>query len=177
MRIFGFIVLALVLGAGPASAWDEYKYPDQNVAIQFPATPQAMKSTYKSIYAKAMPSMVYSAELEHVIYRLTVVDLGGDVERASSYLNEAGYELMRLGNVIFTDFPRVYQDEHSIYGVTLTVDRKDGSRVLSSIYYNKGRLYIPEAAVLPARGDKDMTSPSRYVQTIRFPPDNFGRLQ
>jgi len=25
--------------------------------------------------------------------------------------------------------------------------------------------------VLPARGDKDMTTPSRYDQTIRFPPD------
>jgi hypothetical protein len=173
MRIFAFIVLALVLGAGPASAWEEYKYPDQGVAIQFPAKAEAMKSTYKSIYAKAMPSMVYAAELDHVIYRLTVVDLAGDVERASSFVNEAGYELMRKGDVVFADFPRVYQDEKSIYGVTLTVDRKDGSRVVSSIYYHKGRLYIPEAAVLPARGDKDMTTPSRFVQTIRFPPDAF----
>jgi hypothetical protein len=173
MRIFGLIALALVLGAGPAAAWEEYKYPEEGVAIQFPAKPQAMKSTYKSIFAKSLPSMVYSAELEHVVYRLTVVDLGGDVERASSFVNEAGYELMRQGNVIFSDFPRVYQDEKSIYGVTLVVDRKDGSRVVSSFYYHKGRLYIPEAVVLPARGDKDMTSPSRYVQTIRFPPDSF----
>jgi len=131
MRIFGFIVLALVLGAGPASAWEEYKYPDQGVAIQFPAKPQAAKSTYKSIYAKALPSMVYSAEFEHVIYRLTVVDLAGDLERSSSFVNEAGYELMRQGNVTFWDFPRVYQDEKSIYGVTLVVDHKDGSRVVS----------------------------------------------
>jgi hypothetical protein len=173
MRILALIVFALFLGAGPASAWEEYKYPDQEVAIQFPAKPTAMKSTYKSIYAKALPSMVYSAELEHVIYRLTAIDLRGDVERASSYLNEAGYELMRQGEVTFTDFPRVYQDEKSIYGVTLQVDRKDGSRVLSTIYYHKGRLYIAEAVVLPARGDRDMTTPSRYVQTIRFPPDNF----
>jgi hypothetical protein len=173
MRLLALIVFALFLGAGPASAWEEYKYPDQEVAIQFPAKPTAMKSTYKSIYAKALPSMVYSAELEHVIYRLTAIDLRGDVERASSYLNEAGYELMRQGEVTFTDFPRVYQDEKSIYGVTLQVDRKDGSRVLSTIYYHKGRLYIAEAVVLPARGDRDMTTPSRYVQTIRFPPDNF----
>jgi hypothetical protein len=25
--------------------------------------------------------------------------------------------------------------------------------------------------VLPARGDKDMTTPTRFDQTIRFPPD------
>lgn len=173
MRIFGFIVLALFLAAGPAAAWEEYKYPDQGVAIQFPAQPQAMKSTYKSVYAKALPSMVYSAELDHVIYRLTVIDLAGNVEKGSGFVNEAGYELMRQGKVITTDFPRVYADEKSIFGVTLLVDRKDGSRALSSIYYHMGWLYIPEGIVLPARGDRDMTSPSRYVQTIRFPPDSF----
>jgi hypothetical protein len=173
MRILAFIVLALVVGAGPAAAWEEYKYTDQGVAIQFPAPPTTLKSSYKSILARDLPSMVYSVELDHVLYRLTVVDLGHNAEKGSSFLNEAGYDLMRRGDVIFTDFPRVYQDEKSIYGVTLTVDRKDGSRALSSLYDHKGRLYIVEAIVLPARGSKDMTTPSRYAQTIRFPPDNF----
>jgi tetratricopeptide (TPR) repeat protein len=50
-------------------------------------------------------------------------------------------------------------------------DRMDGRRERTSLYYNKGRLYIAQATVLPARGDKDMTTPSRYDQTIRFPPD------
>jgi hypothetical protein len=173
MRILGFVVLALLVVARPASAWEEYKYPDQGVAIQFPAQPTAMKASYKSILAKNLPAMIYSAELEQVLYRLTVVDLGGVTEKGSSLLNEAGYELMRRGDVIFTDFPRVYQDEKSIFGVTLVVDRKDGSRALSSLYEHKGRLYIVEAIVLPARGNKDMTTPSRYAQTIRFPPDSF----
>jgi hypothetical protein len=44
----------------------------------------------------------------------------------------------------------------------------DGSRVRSSLYYNKGRLYLADAVVPPARGDKDMTAASRYDQTIRF---------
>ena len=171
MRIFAFVMLALFLGAGPASAWEEYTYLDQGVAIQFPAKPQAMKSTYDSIYAKRLPSMVYSVEDDHVVYKLTAVDLADRSEKGSSFLNEAGYELMREGNVLFTDFPRVYQDAQSIFGVTLVVDRKDGSRVRSSLYYHKGRLYIAQAIVLPARRDKDMTTPSRYDMTIRFPPD------
>jgi hypothetical protein len=173
VRILGFVVLVLFMGARPAAAWEEYKYADQGVAIQFPAEPTAMKSSYKSILAKDLPAMIYSAELDHVLYRLTVVDLGGIAEKGSSLLNEAGYELMRRGDVIFTDFPRVYQDEKSIFGVTLVVDRKDGSRALSSLYDHKGRLYIVEAIVLPSRGNKDMTTPSRYAQTIRFPPDSF----
>jgi hypothetical protein len=171
MRILVLIVFALFLCAGPASAWQEYVYLDQGVAIQFPAKPQAMKSTYDSIYAKRIPSMVYSAEDDHVLYKLTVVDLTARPDMGSSFLNEAGYELMRQGDVLYTDFPRVYQDEQSIYGVTLVVDRKDGSRARSSLYYHKGRLYIAQAIVLPARGDKDMTQPSRYDMTIRFPPD------
>jgi hypothetical protein len=164
-------MLALFLGAGPAAAWQEYVYLEQGVAIQFPAKPQAMRSTYDSIYAKRLPSMVYSVEDDHVVYKLTAVDLSGRPDMGSSFLNEAGYELMREGNVLFTDFPRVYQDAQSIFGVTLVVDRKDGSRVRSSLYYHKGRLYIAQAIVLPARRDKDMTTPSRYDMTIRFPPD------
>ena len=171
MRILGFILFALLLGAGSASAWQEYVYLDQGVAIQFPAKPQATASTYDSILAKGLSSMVYAAESDHVLYRLTVVDLSRHPDKGSSFLNEAGYGLMREGKVLFTDFPRVYQDEQSIFGVTLVVDRKDGSRVRSSLYDHKGRLYIAEAVVLPARGDKDMTTPSRYDQTIRFPPD------
>jgi hypothetical protein len=171
MRIFAFILFVLFLGAGPASAWQESIYPDQGVAIQFPVKPMAMKSSYDSTLAKGLPSMVYSAEDDHVVYKLTVVDLTNRPDMGANYLNEAAYVLMREGDVLFTDFPRVYQGEKAIYGVTLVVDRMDGNRVRSSLYYNKGRLYIADAVVLPARGDKDMATPSRYDQTIRFPPD------
>jgi len=171
MRIFAFIMFAFFLGAGPASAWDEYIYLDQGVAIQFPARPQAMKSTYDSTLAKGLASTTYSAEDDHVTYKLTVVDLTSRPDVGANFLNEAAFGLMREGDMLFTDFPRVYQGEKAIYGVTLVVDRTDGSRVRSSLYYHKGRLYIADAVVLPARGDKDMTTPSRYDQTIRFPPD------
>ena len=171
MRILAFILFVLFVGVGWASAWQEYIYLDQGVAIQFPAKPQALKSTYDSVFAKGLPSMIYSAEDDHVLYKLTVIDLTSRPDMGSNFLNEAAYSLMREGDVLFTDFPRVYQDAKSIYGVTLVVDRNDGSRVRTSLYYHKGRLYIADAVVLPARGDKDMTTPSRYDQTIRFPPD------
>jgi len=171
MRVFAFLMFALFPGTGLASAWQEYVYLDQGVAIQFPAKPQAMKSTYDSFFAKGLSSMIYSVEDDHVLYKLTVIDLTNSPDMGANFLNEAAYSLMREGDVLFTDFPRVYQGAKSIYGVTLVVDRKDGSRVRSSLYYHKGRLYVADAVVLPARGDKDMTTPSRYDQTIRFPPD------
>ena len=115
--------------------------------------------------------MVYSAEDDYVVYKLTAIDVSSRPDLGASFLNEAGYDLMRKGDVIFTDFPRVYQDQRSVFGVSLVVDRSDGSRARDSLYYHKGKLYIAEAAVLPARGNKDMTIPGRYDQTIRFPPD------
>ncbi len=172
MRIPPVLMLTLFMTAGPAWAWEEHVFLDQGVAIQFPVKPQTQTSSYNSIFAKGLPSMVYSAEDDHVVYKLTVVDLTKrPPETGPNFLNEVGYQLMRKGTVLFTDFPRVYQGAKSVYGITLVVDRKDGSRVRDSFYYHKGRLYIAEAAVLPARGDKDMTTPSRYDQTIRFPPD------
>ena len=173
MRILAGTIFALFLAAGPAAAedWKEYEYPDQGVAIQFPVKPEAMRSTYDSIYVKGLPSVVISAEDDHVIYRLTVVDLGTRSEMGTNFLIEAAIRMQRDGEVLFTDFPHVYNSVRSVFGVSLVVDRKDGSRVRSSLYHHKGRLYIADAIVLPARGDKDMTTPSRYDQTIRFPPD------
>ena len=171
MRILAFIVLAPLLAACPASAWEEYKYLDQGVAIQFPTKPEAKKSTYDSVYASGLPSMIYSTEDDHVVYKLTVVDLAARPDMGANFLNEAANRLQREGDVLFTDFPRVYQDARSVFGVSLVVDRTDGSRVRSSLYHHNGRLYIADAVVLLARGDKDMTTPSRYDQTIRFPPD------
>jgi len=173
MRALAVTVLALFLGSSPAWAWKEFVYLDKNVAIQFPdKPPQVSTSKYDSIYAKGLNATTYAQEDDHVIYRLTAIDLPANrPEAGSNYVNEAAYNLMREGDVLFTDFPRVYQDARSIFGVTLVVDRENGERVRSSLYYNKGRLYIAQAVVTPARGDKDMTTPSRFDQTIRFPPD------
>ena len=177
MRIFAFLILALVAGIGPAAAWQEYIYLDQGFAIQFPGAgkPTVTTGTYDSGLAKGLKSSSYSLEDDHVIYRMTAIDLTAHPDRGADFMNEAAYNLMREGDVIFTDFPRVYQDEKAVYGVTLVVDKENGQRVRTSIYYHKGHLYLADATVLPARGDKDMTTPSRFDQTVRFPPD--GRFE
>jgi len=171
MRLAPLVVLAVLLGIRPAAAWQEYLYLDRGVAIQFPTPPQVRTAAHTSTLVKGLPATIYSAEDDHVLYRLTAVDLAGHTEAATNLLNEAAYFLMREGDVLFTDFPRVYNDERAIYGLTLVVERTDGSRARTSLYVSKGRLYIADAIVQPARGDKDMTVPSRFDQTIRFPPD------
>ena len=107
----------------PAAAWEEYIYLDRGFAIQFPAKPQITAGVYASTLVKGLKTSIYSVEDDHVIYRMTVVDLAGHNEAGVNFLNEAAYNLMRTGDVLFNDFPRVYQDEKAIYGVTLVVDR------------------------------------------------------
>jgi hypothetical protein len=173
MRILALAILTLVLGAGPASAapFVEYVYLDRGVAIQFPGRPQMTTGMHQSVMVRGLSTTSYATRDDNVDYRLTIIELGNRTDAATSLLNEVAYDLMREGEVLFTDFPRVYQGEQSVFGLTLVVDRMDGSRIRTSIYYSKGRLYRADAIVLPARGDKDMTTPSRFDQTIRFPPD------
>ncbi len=173
MRILVMFLLALLAGASPAFAWQEYVYLEQGFAIQFPGQgkPGITTEDYQSGLAKGLKTTAYALQDDHVVYRMTVVDLRGQPDRGTDFVNEAAYNLMRDGDVLFTDFPRVYQDEKAVYGVTLVVDKENGQRVRTSIYYHKGRMYIADATVLPARGDKDMTVPSRFDQTVRFPPD------
>ena len=173
MRLLALVILTLALGAGPASAaaWVEHVYLDRGVAIQFPAPPQMTTGVHESVMVKGLRTTTYSARDDNVDYKLTIIELGNRADAATSLLNEVAYFLMREGEILFTDFGRVYQDAQSVYGLTLVVDRMDGSRIRTSIYYSKGRLYRADAIVLPARGDKDMTTPSRFDQTIRFPPD------
>jgi len=173
MRILALVILTLAFGAGPASAaaWEEYIYLDRGFAIQFPVRPQMTTGVHDSVMVKGLRTATYAARDDNVDYRLTVVELGNRTDAATSLLNEVFYFVMREGEVLFTDFTRVYQDELSVYGTTLVVDRMDGSRIRTSVFHSKGRLYRADAIVLPARGDKDMTTPSRFDQTIRFPPD------
>jgi hypothetical protein len=173
MRLLALVILTLALIGGPASAqtWQEYIYLDRGVAIQFPAQPQATTGMHESLMVKGLPTTIYTARFDNVDYKLTIIELGNRTDAATSLLNEVFYFVMREGEVLFADFTRVYQDERSVYGTTLVVDRMDGSRIRTSVFFSKGRLYRADAIVLPARGDKDMTVPTRFDQTIRFPPD------
>ena len=83
MRRILLIAFALLLGDSQASAWEEYNYPDQGVAIQFPGKPQMKKSTYDSIYVKGLPSTVYSVEDDHIVFQLTVIDLQSQPDRGA----------------------------------------------------------------------------------------------
>ena len=162
------VVALFLAAAAPATNWREYPYPEQGFAIQFPAAPKVERSTYRAPWARELPSTVYSVEHENILYRMTVAQLPAGTLDGANYLGEAAYYLMREGEVIFNDIPRVDQAQNGIFGIGMVVDTEDGRRVRSSLYVSKGRFYRADAIVLPARGDKDQAIPSRFDQTLRF---------
>ena len=178
MRIIAFVALTYLLGAGSASAqpgsgpdWTEYIYLDRGFAIQFPAPPTITSGTFDSVVYGELTTDIYSSEFDNVVYRMTVVDLGEHADASANILNEVAFNLLREGNLFFTTFPRVYNNEQSVFGVTMAADLPDGSRTRTTLYSREGMLYRVDAIILPARGDMDMAIPSRFDQTLRFPPD------
>jgi hypothetical protein len=169
MRLLAIAIVALALGAAaPASTWREYVYADHGFAIQFPAAPKIEKTTYMAPFAGNLPATLYSVEHEHILYKMLVVDLPAGTADGANYLGEAAYFLLREGDHVFTDIPRVDLAARGIFGIGMVVDAEDGRRIRSSIYVTKGRLYRADAIVLPARGDKDQSVPARFDQTLRF---------
>ena len=171
MRPYSLLVATIVMGASPAMAaaeWQEYLYPQDNFAIQFPAEPSMRTAPYESIVIPGLTSNVYFLEFENILFEATVVDLAGMAGQGANLNNEAAYDLQRLGNVIFHDFPRVNNRENATFGHTMVVDAEDGRRIRSSTYFANNRFYRVDAIVLPARGDLDQALPSRFDQTLRF---------
>ena len=171
MRQFAILVAVVALSAIPAkaaAAWQEYVFPNDRFAIQFPATSVMENTPYETRLATGLSANVYSLEYENILYRATVVDLTGRIEKGANFIGEAAYNLMREGDVIFNDFPRVGNRVNATFGIGMVVDTEDGRRVRASFYIANGRFYRFDAIVLPARGDKDQAVPSRFDQTLRF---------
>ncbi len=177
MRLSSLLIAALVIAtssaiearaAATAADWQEYVYPDDHFAIQFPAEPSMRSAPFETVLATGVTANVYSLEFENMLFEATVVELEGLAGRGANFLNEVAYNLQRSGNVTFHDFPRVANRENATFGHTMVVDTEDGRRIRSTSYFANGRFYKVNATVLPARGDLDQTFPSRFDQTIRF---------
>ena len=172
MRHMVLLIAALVIAASPAKGtadWQEYVYPEDRFAIQFPSEPRLRTAPYDTDITSGVSAHIYSLEFENILFEATVVDLDGLMEDGANFVIEAAHNLQRAGDVIFNDFPRIgFGPDVTTFGLTTVVDIDDGRRIRSSSYVANGRFYKIDAIVLPARGDKDQAVPSRFDQTLRF---------
>ena len=171
LRQIFLLIAVLVIAASPAQGaadWQEYVYPEDRFAIQFPSEPSLRIAPYETTIASGLSANVYSLEFENILFEATVVELDGLMEHGANFAIEAAYNVQRAGDVIFNDFPRVGSRGDATFGITIVVDTEDGRRIRSSSYFANGRFYKIDAIVLPARGDMDQAVPFRFDQTLRF---------
>jgi hypothetical protein len=163
--------LIFAISAIPARAavdWQEYVYPEDHFSVHFPVPPSMSTEIYETSITGPLTARVYSAEYDNILFKVRVIELGNEVGHGANFAIEAAYELMRVGEVIFTDFTRVGTLGHATFGIGMIVDAEDGRRIRSSLYSDNERFYLVEAIVMPERGDLDQLVPSRFEQTLRF---------
>ena len=123
MRIIVLLSLALASIVSPASAWEEYQYPDQGFAIQFPATPTIKTSVYETLLGSELPSTIYSVEYENVLYKITVAELIDWIEDGASLVGEIAYTFDREGQILSHYYPRIGFDVKPTFGAGIVVDK------------------------------------------------------
>jgi hypothetical protein len=68
-------------------------------------------------------------------------------------------------------FARVDPGKDAVYGRKIVVNLPDSKgRVTGAFYFNKGKLIVLEATVLPAHGDLASPDPGRFIDSIAFAP-------
>lgn len=160
--------LATVTPASAAADWQEYVFEEDEFAVQFPVPPSTSIEDYETSITEVRPARTHSAEFDNILFRVRIVDIADVIDQASNFVVEAAYNLMRRGDVVFYDFPRVGLSGNATFGINMVVDTEDGHRIRSSSYSENNRLYLVDAIVMPERGDLDQSLPSRFEQTLRL---------
>jgi hypothetical protein len=162
------LFLFAISPANAAGAWQEYIYEEDAFAVQFPAPPTTSTEMYENSITDARSANTHSAEFDNILFKVRVIDISDMIDQGANFVVEAAYNLQRMGNVVYNDFPRVGLRGNATFGIAMVVDTEDGHRIRSSYYSENGRLYLVEAIVTPERGDLDQALPSRFDQTLRL---------
>ena len=93
MRHMVLLIAALVIAASPAKGtadWQEYVYPEDRFAIQFPSEPRLRTAPYETDITSGVSAHIYSLEFENILFEATVVDLDGLMEDGANFVIASG---------------------------------------------------------------------------------------
>jgi hypothetical protein len=179
MRIvFGALAtMVAVLTAQPAAAqWKEYVYRDLVIAKEWPAEPTRTAGQYKTgvVGREAVPSVVLSTEVDNIVFRMEVVTLDTPelVARSASITNECIFLAEEEGVTLANMTNRVEGGTNAVYGRLTSVDLfENKGRKQTTCLFNKGKLYVISAHVLPAHGEPNSSQVIRFTNSLRFAID------
>jgi hypothetical protein len=196
VRPFSLITTALI-ALHPAAGWKEYPQPQLGFVVEFPSDPSSSTGNYRTALVPAAAAHIFSVKEEHAVYVATVVDLPDRKEEGAILLGEAESMLTQLGDVTSISISRVEPGRAAIYGRFITINCRSGrpndqlgqstensrqwfknitgsecldkSRLMTNLFFNRGRLYLIQGINLPSTDDA-ASSPAalRFANSVSF---------
>jgi hypothetical protein len=164
----GLVSVLLAVSILPANAqWKSYVSKEAGFSFLMPGEMKAEKTAYKSS-AGDQPATVYSATDDNIVYRVTVIEVGGQAEAEA--VKGAAASFVADKKVMADAEARVERN----MGRKMTADLpNDGGRSMAAIYYKNNRLIQLDVTVLPANGDFATPDTGRFIDSIAFGDDRF----
>jgi hypothetical protein len=181
-----------------AAAWKEYPQPQLGFVVEFPSEPVASTGNYRTgLVPTAAAVHIYSVKEDHALYVASVVDLLDRKEEGATLLGEAESMVSGLGDVTSMSTSRVEPGRAAIYGRFMTINCRssktpdglgqtaatvrtwfknatgvecpDRGRLMSNMFFNRGRLYLIQGINLPMT-EEATSSPAalRFSNSVSF---------
>jgi hypothetical protein len=166
--------------------------------VEFPADPTTSTGTYRTtLVPSTATAHIFSVREDHAIYVATVVDLLDRKEEGATLLGEAESTVSQIGDVTSISSSRVEPGRAAIYGRFMTINCRrarvtdqlgqtadsvrawfknitgaecpDGGRLMTNLFFNRGRLYMIQGINLPSTEDQS-SSPAalRFANSVSF---------
>jgi hypothetical protein len=159
-------VLLPGLAPGPAQAqgWQEYSYPDQNVAFQLPVAPRVEDGIAATPTGVRAPVRTWRAQGEGIVYTLQIFDLSKAQVSADSIVADTEKALVGAGRVDVAVDSRINRQ----FGRELTISAADGSRLTVALFYFNQHLYQLVAKALPPDPADRSAQAIHFQQSLQF---------
>ena len=169
-RVAGAIVLCLLALPASAQGWALRKYPEAGFAIESPVALVRGSGMYKAAIAGPLQTVTYTGMSDGLKLSVAIIDISKRLPESVNLFEEAEYLLSLDGKVIANEGLGIEPGAQRLYGRELIIDKPDGSRTVTSIMYNAGKIYLSEA-LIPKDGDRTAYAPQRFVESIVFALD------
>ena len=167
MRLKCLFMLLMGIVFSPVHAesdWQEYSYPESGVAFQLPVAPGISNDKLVLQSGISVPTTVYSARQDNVVYSVIVANFAGTSVEPKSVINETEKTISSTGTVAFSVDARVDGE----IGRELSVNGTDGSRSKVAIFFTENRLYELIGRTLPPDSAAGSGEAIRFQESLRF---------
>jgi len=158
------LAAALLPGLARAQGWQEYSYPDQNVAFQLPAAPSVKDETAATPTGVMAPVKTWRAQGDRIVYTLQIFDLSKAQVNAGTIIADTEKALVGAGKIDVAVDSRINRQ----FGRELTISAADGSRLTVALFYINQHLYQLVAKAMPPDPADRSAQAIHFQQSLQF---------